>query len=157
LVFAGFEHLFPREGSALDVACGRGSASVWLAMRNVEVLGIDVSPVAIDQARALAAANGVTDRCRFMVHDLAHGLPPGPSVDLVLCHKYRDPALDAAMVNRLSPKGLLAIATLSEVDVGPGRFRSRPGELRDAFAMLEPLAGGEADGVAWLIGRKPAD
>jgi SAM-dependent methyltransferase len=139
---------------ALDIACGRGRASVWLAMRGMDVLGVDVSSVAIDLARELARLSGVTDRCRFVVHDLDDGLPPGPPVSLVLCHKFRDPHLDLALIDRLAPEGLLAVATLSEVDAEPGRFRARPGELREAFGSLEVLAGGEADGIAWLIGRK---
>ena len=152
--FASAQHLFPSEGLALDIACGRGRASVWLAMRGMDVLGVDVSPVAIDLARELARLGGVTDRCRFVVHDLDDGIPAGPPVNLVLCHKFRDPDLDPALMERLAPEGLLAVATLSEVETGPGRFRARPGELREAFGSLEVLAEGEADGMAWLIGRK---
>jgi len=152
--FASAQHLFPSEGLALDIACGRGRASVWLAMRGMDVLGVDVSPVAIDLARELARLGGVTDRCRFVVHDLDDGIPAGPPVNLVLCHKFRDPDLDSALMERLAPEGLLAVATLSEVETGPGRFRARPGELREAFGSLEVLAEGEADGMAWLIGRK---
>ena len=152
--FVSALHLFPSEGLALDIACGRGRASVWLAMRGMDVLGVDVSSVAIDLARELARLSGVTDRCRFAVHDLDQGLPESPPMDLVLCHKFRDPHLDLALIDRLAPEGLLAVATLSEVDAEPGRFRARPGELREAFGSLEVLAGGEADGIAWLIGRK---
>ena len=152
--FVSAQHLFPSEGVALDIACGRGRASVWLAMRGMDVLGVDVSSVAIDLARELAGLSDVTDRCRFVVHDLDDGLPPGPPVDLVLCHKFRDPDLDMALIDRLAPEGLLAVATLSEVDSEPGRFRALRGELREAFDLLEVLAEGEADGIAWLIGRK---
>ncbi|MGH8952469.1 MAG: class I SAM-dependent methyltransferase [Acidimicrobiia bacterium] len=152
--FAPFAHLFPSEGSALDIACGRGRASVWLAKRGMDVLGVDASSVAIGFASELARLSGVADRCRFLVHDLDDGLPDGPRVDLVLCHKFRDPVLDLALMDRLAPEGLLAVATLSEVGAEPGRFRARPGELSEAFAALEVLAEGEADGIAWLIGRK---
>lgn len=48
---------------------------------------------------------------------------------------------------------LLAIAVLSEVGAGPGPFRPAPGELTAAFADLEPIAAGEADGQAWLLAR----
>ena len=153
-VFAPFADLFPSEGLALDIACGLGRASVWLAKRGMDVLGVDVSCVAIGLARELARLSGVTDRCRFVVHDLDDGMPAGPPVNLVLCHKFRDPDLDMKLMDRLAPGGLLAVAALSEVDAGPGRFRGRPGELSEAFASLEVLAEDEADGVAWLIGRK---
>lgn len=152
--FALVAHLFPSVGTALDVACGRGGATVWLAERGMEVLGLDVSPIAVDRARELARIEGVADRCRIEVHDLDGGLPPGPPVDLVLCHLFRDSRLDRAMIDRVAPGGVLAVATLSEVGVGPGRFRARPGELREAFGGLEILAEDEGDGIAWLMGRK---
>ncbi|HSK07909.1 MAG TPA: methyltransferase domain-containing protein [Acidimicrobiia bacterium] len=155
--FASDGHLFPTYGLALDIACGRGRAAVWLALRGMEVQAVDVSPVAIDLARELARRHGVTERCHFHVHDLDAGLPDGPHVDLLLCHLFRDPRLDQAMLERVRPGGLLAVAVLSEVGVEPGPFRARPGELRDAFEGLELLAEGEADGTAWLVGRKERD
>jgi len=93
----------------------------------MSVLGVDVSPVARDLARQLASRSGVADRCRFEVWDLDEGLPPGLPVDLVICHMFREPRLDRLMVDRLRPGGVLAIATLSEVGVEPGRFRARLG------------------------------
>jgi len=154
-VFTPIDDLFPVGGRALEIACGRGEIAVWLARRGLEVLGVDVSPVAVKLARELAVNSGVSHRCRFEVWDLDDGLPPGPPVDLVVCHMFREPRLDQLLIDRLKPGGLLAVATLSEVDAGPGRFRSRPRELRDAFVELETMAKGEDDGVAWLMGRKP--
>jgi hypothetical protein len=73
----------------------------------------------------------------------------------LLCYLFRDPKLDEAMVDRLKPGGMLATGVLSEVGAEPGRFRARPGELRNAFGLLDILVEGEGDGMAWLIGRKP--
>jgi len=152
--FAPIEHLFPVDGEALEIACGRGETAVWLAGRGMEVLGLDVSPVGIGLANDLAIRSGLANRCRFDVWDFDDGLPPGPPNELVLCHMFRVPDLDRPMIERLRPGGLLAVATLSEVGAGPGRFRARSGELLDAFAELEILAEREGDGVAWLLGRK---
>ncbi|MEM7095430.1 MAG: class I SAM-dependent methyltransferase [Actinomycetota bacterium] len=151
--FASNIDAFPSSGDALEIACGRGRMSVWLARRGLMVHGVDVSPVAIDLASELAAASGVAGRCRFAVHDLDHGLPSGPPVDLVVCHLFRDQTLDEPMMQRLKPGGTLAVAVLSEVGAEPGRFRARPGELLDAFAALDIVAAEEAHGQAWLIGR----
>jgi len=154
--FASIEHLFPVGGRALEVACGRGKTAVWLAGRGMNVHGVDISPVAVELAGQLAVRIGVADRCRFEVWDLDEGLPPGPPPDLVVCHMFREPRLDQPMIDLLAPGGMLAVATLSEVGAGPGRFRARPGELRGAFAELEVLAEAEDDGVAWFLGRKSA-
>lgn len=153
-VFADVASLFPTRGRALELACGRGRAAVWLAQRGMEVWGVDVSPVAIDLARRLAAESGVADRCRFDVHDLDGGLPPGPPVGLILCHLFRDPALDAAVVERLAPGAILAMSVLSAVDAGPGAFRASPGALTRAFSSLDVRVHVEADGIATIVARK---
>jgi hypothetical protein len=118
--------------------------------------GVDVSPVGINLARELTSVYEVADRCRFDVIDLDDGLPSGPPVNLLFCHLFRDPRLDVAMMERLVPGGMLAVAVLSEVGVGPGDFRARPGELRDAFGSLEVVDEGEGDGVARILARRPA-
>ena len=152
-VFADHVDDFPTTGRALDVACGRGFAAVWLAQRGLEVVGLDVSAVAIGQARELARHSGVDDHCRFDVVDLDDGLPDGPAVDVILCHRFRDPRLDQAFIERLAPGGLLATAALSEVGAEPGPFRAAPGELAVAFAELDVIAAGEGQGQAWLLAR----
>ncbi|OBG91810.1 SAM-dependent methyltransferase [Mycobacterium sp. E136] len=155
-VFAPYEAEFPTRGRALDLACGPGIASVWLARRGLDVWGVDISSAAIDQARELAARADVGERCRFDVVDLDDGLPAGAPVDVVVCHRFRDSRLDRSIVDRLVPGGLLAISALSVVGAAPGRFRVQPGELTMAFAQLEVIASGEGDGEAWLVARKPA-
>ena len=104
--FRAAEHRFPTTGRALDLACGRGGAAVWLARRGLAVWGLDVSAVAIDQARARAAQWQVAHRCRFDVVDLDHGLPPGPPVDVVICHRFRAPDLTDAVIDRLAAAGI---------------------------------------------------
>ncbi len=44
---------------ALDVGCGTGSSAIWLHGRGFEVCGVDLSPTAIERARAKATAAGV--------------------------------------------------------------------------------------------------
>ncbi len=152
--FADHVDLFPRQGNALDLACGLGSGSLWLAGRGVDVVGVDVSPVAIDRAADRARALGLSDRCRFEQADLDETLPDTPAMDLIVCHLYRNQELYRPMVDRLKPGGMLALAVLSEVGSGPGRFRAAPGELRQVFAdHLTVLIDREAAGHAVLIGR----
>ena len=117
--------------------------------------GVDTSPVAIELAAEHAAEMGVADRCVFRVVDLDQGLPDGPAVDVVLCNLFRDSRLDGAVVDRLVPGGLLAIAVLSEVGAAPGRHRVPAGELRRVFGRhLDVVADGEGGGRAWLLARR---
>lgn len=55
-------------GRALDVGCGAGVLSVWLADKGMDVTGIDLFPEAIAMAEALAARKGV--RVKFASSDL---------------------------------------------------------------------------------------
>lgn len=154
-LFAVFAERFGTAAHAIEIACGAGRSAVWLATKGVSVVGYDISRVALETARSLAARHRVTDRCRFEVADLDEGLPPGDPVDLILCHLFRDPSLDGALVERLAPGGTLAVAALSEVGATPGRFRAVPGELLAAFGDLEVVEHGEGDGLAWLVATKP--
>ena len=152
--FSEWAHVFPKTGTAIDVACGRGAGALWLASRGCDVLGLDVSPSAVEQARSAAERIGVADRCRFAVADLDDGLPAGPRLDAILCQRFRDHTLDEAMIGQLATGGTLAISALSEVGAEPGRFRVRPGALDAAFRELTIVMSDEGDGLARLIATR---
>ena len=155
--FADLVSALPEEGTALEVACGEGTAAVWLAQRGLRVVAVDGSPVAVDRALLLAERAEVADRCAFEVVDIDAGLPEGPPADLVLCHLFDAPDLDDELVARLAPDGVLAVAVLSEVGGVAGRFRVARGELLDRFGDrpgLQVLDHREADGVARLLARR---
>ena len=67
-------------GRALDVGCGAGVFSVWLAGEGMEVTGVDLFPEAIAMCEALGAEKGV--EARFDCADL-FGYQPDGSFDLV--------------------------------------------------------------------------
>ena len=150
----GRESLLPAAGRALDVACGRGAVAVWLAQRGFTVDAVDVSGVGLESARALAESAGVAEAVRLVEADLDGGLPVDGSYDLVVCQRFRAPALYRTLADALAPGGLLVVTVLSEVDDEPGEFRAVPGELAAAFGALgalDVLAHEEGDGAATLL------
>ncbi|MFP8962483.1 class I SAM-dependent methyltransferase [Streptomyces nanhaiensis] len=78
LVDAG--RIRPEDGRrVLDLGCGTGSESVYLAQRGFEVVGVDYSGVALERARALARSKGVSGNCRFLHGDISSYPVPGVS------------------------------------------------------------------------------
>lgn len=63
--------LFASGCTALSVADGEGRNSVWLAEQGLQVTAVEISPVAVEKARRLAAGRGVS--VRFELGDLLSG------------------------------------------------------------------------------------
>jgi SAM-dependent methyltransferase len=57
-------------GHVLDVGCGEAAISLYLAARGYTTVGLDLSPTAIDLARAEAAKRGLTN-ATFEVADIS--------------------------------------------------------------------------------------
>lgn len=67
--------------TVLDAGCGSGAQAEWLLDQGAEVIGIDLSPGMVDEARRRCGGRG-----RFLVSDLAEPLPIEPgSIDGVTC------------------------------------------------------------------------
>lgn len=99
-----------------DIGCGAGENAVLLALLGAHVTGLDVSPVAVEKAKALAASAGVSDRVDVRVQsfedfEAGEGAFDVVWVDAFLHHML--PVLDATMVSLvklLKPGGLMVIA-----------------------------------------------
>ena len=59
LIEGGGDSPAPVPASALDVGCGTGDNSIYLAQHGWQVTGVDFVPKAVEKARAKAAAAGV--------------------------------------------------------------------------------------------------
>lgn len=77
-------------GRALDLACGRGRNSVWLAGKGWTVTGVDFSRVGLEIARQLAADRGV--EVSWLEADIVDWEPPPASFDLVMVMYLHLPA-----------------------------------------------------------------
>ena len=82
-------------GPVLDVGCGTGELSLFLARRGHDVLGVDISPRAVEQARAKARWRRVD--AEFLVWDAlalaglaAVGLSFRTVVDSAMFHVFGD-------------------------------------------------------------------
>jgi SAM-dependent methyltransferase len=110
LLVAELDPLAP--GRALDLACGKGRNSVWLATKGWFVTGVDLSAVGLDKARRLAADRGV--EVTWVEADVVEWQPRPASFDLVVVTYLHIPGEQRRQVlahatSALSPGGLLLV------------------------------------------------
>lgn len=156
--------LLPREGRALDLACGGGRHAFLLAAIGLEVDALDRDSARTEAVRATAARAGL--RVNARVVDLETGsFDPGSSVyDLILVVHYLHRPLFPALLKALKPGGVLLYETFTVEQARHGKptrpeFLLEPGELPRLLSGLEILRQreGEFEGrfVAAVAARKP--
>ncbi|MCZ2804416.1 class I SAM-dependent methyltransferase [Modestobacter sp. VKM Ac-2983] len=90
-------------GRALDVGCGEGGDTLWLASRGWQVTGLDWSQTALDRGAAQASAAGLGDRVTWAQGDVATWQPAEAAFDLVTAHfLHPEAAVRHALVPRLA-------------------------------------------------------
>jgi SAM-dependent methyltransferase len=128
------------EGPVLEVGCGTGELSLYLANRGLAVLGIDLSRRAVAQARAKARRRGLD--ARFLVWDalaldrLAElGVTVRTVLDCAMFHVLGDAERDrfvAGLETVLEPGGRYCVLGDARRDrsvygISPAEVRSRFG------------------------------
>ncbi len=165
--------LGPGRRRALDLACGLGRNSLFLARAGWRVRAVDVSPEALDRLRETAAGEGLDIDCGEWdleaAPDAADAIIPDGPADLALVFRYANLPLIRAMNSLLAPGGIL-IAEMHRVThrevAGPSssRFRISPEDLLAAAGDLEVLHAedghfSDPDGrpvaLARLVARRP--
>jgi ubiquinone/menaquinone biosynthesis C-methylase UbiE len=138
-------------GSALDLGCGTGDSSIYLAQHGWKVTGVDFVPKALDKARAKAGAAGLS--VNFVQADVTHlsqaGIGSGFAliVDNGCLHNMSDNDRDA-YVREVSAVAAPDARLLIVAFLPGGRFGVRgvdPAEMERRFASGWTLSssGGE--------------
>jgi len=129
-------------GKALDVACGAGRNSIFLASAGYRVDAIDISPEGLKKARQSASEQGL--EVNWIEHDFDRPYSFDSDYDVILVMWYVNLGLLRRLCDCLAPGGILLCEEhlITDEDViGPGsdNYRVAPGALRDAVAGLELL------------------
>jgi len=134
-----WEGVIPRGSRILEVGSGVGTESVFLAVREMKVTGVDVSSAAVEIASKLAAIYGV--EVDFRQGDALKLDLPDQTFDFVcdqgVFHHLRDeerPVYSAEMARVLKPGGSLLLRCFSDkIPGGPQPRRVTSRELIDTL------------------------
>ncbi|HTV82286.1 MAG TPA: class I SAM-dependent methyltransferase [Acidobacteriaceae bacterium] len=129
-------------GRALEIGAGTGTNAIWLAERGFDVLGVDVSPLAIE--RACSKLDGRPLRCRFATMDFLAAPTLGPFhfvFDRGCFHVFDDPGERTRFAERvastLAPGGLW-LSLIGSTEGPPREFGPPRRSARDIPFAIEP-------------------
>jgi SAM-dependent methyltransferase len=143
-------------GRALDVACGEGRNTIWLAEQGWDAVGIDFSPVGIDKARRIADKRdgSIAGSVDFRVGDVTD-LDDDETFDLVLVvylhlpdDAMRAVLADCAGITREGGTLLVLGHHVDNLERGHGGPPDRailhdPAVIADALSTLDVLEASE--------------
>lgn len=136
-------HLLPRHGTALDIACGLGANSLFLAEHGLQTHAWDISTVAIEKLRAISLERKLPVLAE--VKDALQESIPPVQFDVIVVAHYLERPLTQAIINGLKMGGLLFFQTFTRTAVNPeegpqkDEWRLADGELLSMFEPLRPL------------------
>jgi 2-polyprenyl-3-methyl-5-hydroxy-6-metoxy-1,4-benzoquinol methylase len=138
-------------GRALDLACGMGQNSLWLARQGWQVDAVDISPAGLELASRLAASHGA--RVHWIAADLDSFTPEPKVYDLVLVFRFLERTrLPGKIESALRPGGWLLYETFTTAQLSRPESRMRnpafallPGELPRLFPSLRIISYTECD------------
>ena len=140
-------------GRALDVGCGEGGDALWLAAQGWEVLGVDVSRVALGRAAARARETGLDSRTTWELRDVLVWTPPSETYDLVSVAFVHLATGDrrqvyAGLADAVAPGGTFLVAAHHPSDLEVVPRPPHPELFFTAEALVSDLRGGSQ---AWDI------
>jgi SAM-dependent methyltransferase len=127
-------------GRTLEIGCGTGTNAIFLAQHGFDVLGVDISELAVDKARAKAQG-----RCRFEVVDFLAAAPAGGPFQFVFdrgCfHVFDDEGERARFAQKVAAELVehgLWLSLIGSTE-GPPRDEGPPRRsARDVMNAMEP-------------------
>jgi tellurite methyltransferase len=130
------------KGRALDIAAGKGPNAIFLAERGFQVVGIDISPVALEMARRTAQEKSLA--IDWQAADLEHIELPKGYYDLVVNLNYLQRSLVPQIKKTLKPNGWVIFETYltDQAKIGNPRnpdYLLRHNELLDFFRDFRVL------------------
>jgi len=127
------QHLLPTQGTALDLACGRGANAICLAENGLSVSAWDISASALEHLSNQALKKHL--KIEFESRDITEHPPEKNSFDVIAVSNFLERELIGDIRNAIKPDGLIFYQTfiIDKVsNVGP----SNPDYLLEKNELL---------------------
>ena len=147
-----------KPGNALDLGCGEGADSLWLAKNGWHVTAVDISQNAVDKVNKNAESLGLTGSIKAIAIDLSSNFPTG-NYDLVIAMYFHSPkAFDRTKVlkkalSSVTPGGIMFI--VEHADTPPwSKHKHAFSDFKSAEESLELLNANNDKWQTIFVGKK---
>ena len=145
----------------LDLGTGCGCIAITLAtqLASAQVAAVDISPAALEVARANAETHNVADRIAFFAGDLYEPIPPDRKFQFIASNP---PYVTTAELDQLAPdirdhEPRTALDGGADgLDVIRRLVAEAPGHLAPGGSLLCEISPEQADGVGQLLTEQAA-
>jgi len=125
--------------SALDLACGAGRNSIYLAQERYEVDAVDIAEIALDALRVDASQRGLLEYITPILQDLDEYIPSKEAYDVIVMSNFLDRALLERTKEGLKSGGLYIVETYMDDLTNEKKDSNadnllKKGELKTLFA-----------------------
>jgi tellurite methyltransferase len=128
------QHLLPNEGTALDLACGRGANALCLAENGLTVSAWDISPAALEQLTNQAKNKNLN--IELETRDVSIQTPDDNSFDIIVVSRFLDRKLIGPIKNAINKNGLIFYQTFIK-DKANESGPNNPDYLLDSNELLK--------------------
>lgn len=151
-VLEHYQHLLPKQGSALDLACGLGGNALLLAQNGLETHAWDISAVGIQTLAEQALHSSLFVQTK--IRDITAQPPEPESFDVIVVSYFLERSIFPALIKALKPNGLIFYQTFTRQqfsDSGPSNpaYRLQLNELRELLSGLQVVDYLEGE-LPWL-------
>ncbi len=153
-------------GKALDLACGTGRNTLWLAEQGWSVTAVDGSLVAIEILRGRASERSVIVNTRLAdLEKFEYQIEPSSWNLVAICYYLQRDLFEPAKQGVVPGGILISIVHITEPGEEPTAHRLRPGELERYFQGWKilhlregrPNDTGHQRFVAEIVARRPSE
>ncbi|NNE38314.1 MAG: methyltransferase domain-containing protein [Gammaproteobacteria bacterium] len=104
-------HLLPKQGIALDLACGPGGNAIFLAEHGLDTYAWDISKVALSHLNHTAVNKGLGIKAEY--RDVIKNPPETASFDVIVVSNFLDRSIIPDIIAALNPDGLMYYQTFT--------------------------------------------